>query len=341
MISYAFAARATLAELLILCGAFGVTFCAAAAQAADPPRYALAIHGGAISVNESLTDEQRQQQEAALRSVLEQGLERLAQGKSSVDTVEHVLRQLEDDPLFNAGRGAVLNEAGEVELDASIMDGSNLACGAVAAVRSVKHPISLARLVMTRTRHVLLVGSGAEQFADRMQAERATLEYFRTPSRQREWQQRRAAEHGQNAPKAESPEHMGTVGCVALDVDGHLAAGTSTGGLGYKMVGRVGDSPLIGAGTYADDRTCAVSCTGTGEEFIRRAAAFDVSALMAYRMLPVDEAVRIVVQDKLPDRSGAMIAVSAQGQITMQFNTAGLARAAGDSAGHREVQVGP
>jgi L-asparaginase / beta-aspartyl-peptidase len=307
--------------------------------AAQQREFALAIHGGALGRNDNLTDAERSEREAALHKALTLGRDLLQQGKSSLDTVEQVVRLLEDDPLFNSGRGAVLNSRGEHELDASIMDGSSLNCGAVAGVRTVKNPISLARLVMSQTPHVLLAGDGAETFAGEMGVQRETDAYFRTQERIDEWQKRHQRET--QAPGREDPaEHMGTVGCVALDKQGHLAAATSTGGLTYKRYGRIGDSPIIGAGTYANDATCAVSCTGKGEEFIRRAIAFHISAQMQYGRLSLDKAVQNVIDEQLPEASGGVIAVGRDGTVSMRFNTAGMARAAADSAGLFTVVVG-
>jgi len=273
-----------------------------------------------------------------MKKALTLGRDVLAKGGSSLDAVEQVIRLLEDDPLFNAGRGAVLNAKGEHELDASIMDGRDLSCGAVASVRTVKNPISLARLVMTKTRHVLLAGDGAEKFADEMNVERAPADYFRTQQRIEEWQ-RKKQEAEKAAAGKDCDSHMGTVGCVALDTHGNLAAGTSTGGLSFKKYGRIGDSPIIGAGTYANNKTCAVSCTGVGEEFIRRSVSFDISAQMQYQNVSLEEAVRTIVAEKLPPSTGGVIAVSHDGQISAQYNTPGMVRAMADDGGRFEVLV--
>jgi beta-aspartyl-peptidase (threonine type) len=315
-----------------------------AAQAADQPRaprveYALAVHGGAGIEPDRMTAEQRGDYEKSLAAALERGRAILAEGGTALDAVEQVVRLLEDDPLFNAGRGAVFNSAGAHELDASMMDGRTKACGAVAAVRTVKNPISLARLVMTETRHVLLIGDGAEQFADEMrhrkQIERVENSWFSTPGRRADWERALERERQQKAQQS----GKGTVGCVALDRHGNLAAAASTGGLTNKRFGRVGDSPIIGAGTYADNSTCAVSCTGTGEEFIRHAIAFRVSALMSFKDVSLADAVREALA-VLPREAGGLIAVGADGSISMQMNTAGMARAAADSTGRFEVRLG-
>ena len=304
--------------------------------AAEPPKvdYALALHGGAGDDAAKLSAEERSGREATLRKGLEIGLEILKDGGSSLDAVEQVIRHLEDDPHFNAGRGAVFNADGGHELDASIMDGRDRSCGAVAGVQTVKNPISLARLVMTETRHVLLAGPGADRFAKEMKVELVDQEYFTTP-----FQRRRFEERAKPQPEKED-KHMGTVGCVALDKHGNLAAGTSTGGVTNKKFGRVGDSPIVGAGTYADNGTCAVSCTGVGEHFIRHAIAHDVHARMAYRDASLEDAVRHVLHTTLQPNTGGLIAVGKDGRIVLDFNTVGMARAAADSTGRFEVQLG-
>ncbi len=314
---------------------------AARPEAPENPKlsevFALAIHGGAGATPAYLPPKVQEDCRRALRRALAQGKQILASGGTSLDAVEQVIRILEDDPHFNAGRGAVLNQLGGHELDAAIMDGRSLACGAVASVRTVKNPISLARLVMTRTGHVLLAASGAERFADTTSVQRVDQNYFRTAAKVQKWQRVRS---NPQARAKELDRHMGTVGCVALDRHGNLAAGTSTGGLTNKQFGRVGDSPLIGAGTYADNATCAISCTGKGEEFIRRAVAKDISARMAYQRISLDDAVRTVLEDELQPGDGGIIAVDHQGQISVRFNTAGMYRGAADWRGRFEVGIG-
>ncbi|GIW95525.1 MAG: hypothetical protein KatS3mg110_3566 [Pirellulaceae bacterium] len=294
---------------------------------AEEGRWAVAIHGGAMGRLGPDGQQRRAQMEASLERVLQKAVAELTAGASSLDVVEMVVKALEDDPLFNAGRGAVLNADGHHELDASIMEGRNLRCGAVAAVRTVKNPISLARLVMEKTQHVLLVAEGAEAFAEQMQVARAEPEYFRTPERVSEWERLRSRQSpdGQ-AFLRESDLPFGTVGCVARDRSGNLAAATSTGGIAFKKFGRVGDSPIIGAGTYADNQTCAVSCTGRGEEFIRRAVAFQVALQMRLRDVPLDQAAQAVL-DQLPPASGGLIAVDHRGNVVVRFNTPAMARA--------------
>jgi beta-aspartyl-peptidase (threonine type) len=298
-------------------------------------RFAIALHGGAGKSPDGETT-------AALKSLgeaLDIGVKVLADGGRSLDAVERVIRFLEDDPLFNAGKGAVFNAAGGHELDASIMDGRTKACGAVAAVKTARHPISLARLVMEKTRHVLLTSDGAEKFADEQKVERVENSWFDTDKQRAAWKKAQGAEANKQS-RAAAPSHYGTVGCVCLDTHGNLAAGTSTGGLTNKKFGRVGDSPIVGAGTYADNATCAVSCTGIGEQFIRHAASYDISARLAYLKQPLNEAVSDVLRKRLKEGDGGIIAVGADGTIVMDFTTAGMARAAADSSGKREVKIG-
>ena len=321
----------------VVCLVMGSTLGTAEAQ--QPPvrgRFAIAIHGGAGDELDNITEDERKVHRKSLAAALEVGRKIVAEGGKAMDAVEQTIRVLEDDPLFNAGRGAVFNAAGTHELDASVMDGSTGQGGAVTGVTTVKNPISLARLVMTETPHVLLMGAGAEKFADAMrdrkQIERVPNTYFSTELRRLEW------EHEKKAQAAKS--HRGTVGCVVCDQHGNLAAGTSTGGLTNKMMGRVGDSPILGAGTYANNATCAVSCTGTGEYYIRNSIAFHVSALMAYKGLSLDDATQHVIQKVLPNEIGGVIAVDGKGTISMRFNTSGMARASTDSSGKVVIELG-
>ena len=303
--------------------------------------FAIALHGGA---GQSPKDEGAAAVEASLAKALDIGVNVLKQNGTSLDAVEQVIRYLEDDPLFNAGRGAVFNAAGQHELDASIMDGKTLGCGGVAAVRTVRHPISLSRLVMEQTKHVLLTSDGAEKFADEFpgKIERVENSWFSTEKRRRELQraQKAAEAKKQSLNVQQSNLQHSTVGCVALDMHGNLAAGTSTGGRTNKKYGRVGDSPIVGAGTYANNATCAVSGTGLGEQFIRHAVGFNISARMAYMKQPLKDAVHEVLHKTLDPDDGGVIAVGADGTIVMDFSTEGMARAAADSSGYREIKIG-
>ena len=300
--------------------------------------YAIVIHGGAGSAKidaDVVTARTR-----SLGEYLEAGVEMLKQGKGSLDVVEQVIRRLEDDPLYNAGRGAVYNSEGGHELDASIMDGRDLSCGAVAGVTRVKNPISLARHVMTDTRHILLAADGADRFARQLGLERVKQSYFHTDHARKRWERAQAAEEEKQASAEKLPLYLGTVGCVVLDREGNIAAGTSTGGLTNKKYGRVGDSPIIAAGTYADNRTCGVSGTGIGEHFIRHAVAYDVSARMMYRDDSLEESARAVIHETLKPGYGGIIALDHAGNNVMEFNTPGMSRAAADSRGRFEVHVG-
>ena len=281
----------------------------------DKIDFAIAIHGGAGTITrKNMTPEKESGYRSKLEEALNTGYSILEKGGLSLDAVEATIRIMEDSELFNAGKGAVFTNAGTNELDASIMDGSNLKAGAVAGVKTVKNPISAARKVMEETWHVMLSGDGADLFAKEQNLEIVDPIYFYT---QRRWD---------SLKKIQSEKH-GTVGCVALDKNGNLAAGTSTGGLTNKQWGRIGDSPIIGAGTYANNKTCAVSGTGQGEYFIRGNVAYDISAIMEYENLSVGKAARKVIS-KLSDLGGegGVIAVDSHGNISMPFNTAGMYR---------------
>jgi beta-aspartyl-peptidase (threonine type) len=292
------------------------------------------LHGGAGRPSPDLTDKQKATYKDSLAAALRVGIDVLKDGGTSLDAVEQVVRYLEDDPLFNAGKGAVFNIDGGHELHASIMDGATLDCGAVAAVDTVRNPISLARLVMTDTPFILLIGEGAEQFAVETGIEPVPSTYFDTDFRRQRWKN---AREDVGLPIDSTEDLMGTVGCVALDKHSNLAAATSTGGVAHKRFGRMGDSSIIGAGNYANSNTCAVSCTGIGEHFIRHVVAYDVSALLEYKELSLKDAASRVVSEKLPPNTGGLIAISHDGTIVMQSNRGGMRRAAADSTGRFEV----
>jgi beta-aspartyl-peptidase (threonine type) len=309
----------------------------------------IAIHGGAGTITRAaLSAEQELAYRAALDHVLQGGQHILEQGGSALDAVTEAVFRLEECPLFNAGKGAVFTHAGTHELDASIMDGRSLAAGAVACVKSLRNPILAARRVMEDGRHVLLVGEGAEAFARDHGLETVSPDYYFTEARYAQWQRALAEgrsdllDHDAQAQAAPpKPAKAGTVGAVALDAQGNLAAATSTGGLMDKRVGRVGDSPLIGAGCYANNRTAAVSCTGTGEQFIRMLAAYDVSAQMEYRGLSLAEACDAVVMRKLPAIGGlgGLIAIDRQGEVCMPFNSEGMYRGQAIAGGPRSTAI--
>ncbi len=287
--------------------------------------YTLVIHGGAGNITKSsISPEMAAMFEAKLTEVLTLGDSILKAGGTSLDAVEACVRLMEDCPLFNAGKGAVFNADGRNELDAAIMDGKTGLAGAVAGVTTIKNPISAARAVMEKSNHVMLMGKGAELFAAENGIEMVPPEYFYTPSR---WDAYLKAKEKNDSIDALDRKH-GTVGCVAVDKYGNLAAATSTGGMTYKKYGRVGDSPIIGAGTYADNKTCAVSATGHGEFFIRNLVAYDIAAIMKYKGLSVSEAAEVVVMHKLKKQggSGGIIAVDRKGNMSMPFNTEGMFR---------------
>jgi L-asparaginase / beta-aspartyl-peptidase len=290
-------------------------------------KWTIAVHGGAGNITpENTTDSAAYK--AALDTALNIGISVLSSGGSSLDAVEKVIRYFEDNPLFNAGRGAVLTIKGEAELDASIMDGKTLQAGAIAGVKDIKNPISCARKVMEKSEHVFLSGSGASEFAALNGLEIVDNSYFITDSRKKMWEK-----------SLKKPD--GTVGCVAVDINGNLAAGTSTGGMMNKKYGRIGDSPVIGAGTYASNSSCAVSCTGHGEYFIRNVVAFHIHSLVYYLKMDIDSAASLVFNEYLTPQggTGGVIIVDKNGNYCFHFNTPGMFRAAANSSGVKEIKL--
>lgn len=304
---------------------------------------AIAIHAGAGTiVRERLDAGTEQRIRASLAAAAAAGHDVLASGGTGIDAVQRAVTLLEDAPDFNAGRGAVFNAEGRHELDAAIMDGATLAAGAVAAVHNVRNPVLLARKVMTDSPHVMLVGKGAEAFARQHGIEFADDAYFYTEYRWQQLLKARASTGPQAHATSESPDRwLSTVGAVALDVHGNLAAATSTGGTTNKRWGRVGDSPIIGAGTYADNRSCAVSATGTGEYFIRATVARDICARVQYQGVSLRQAADAVVNGQLVGMGGegGVIALDPQGNIALVFNTPGMYRASIDTSGRRFVGI--
>lgn len=297
--------------------------------------YVLVIHGGAGRIlKENISPEREKEYILKLSEALTSGAEILKNGEPSLDAVETAINILEDSPLFNAGKGAVFTEKGENEMDASIMDGKTLNAGAVAGVKTIKNPISAAREVMTASKHVLLSGVGAEEFAANSGLKIVEPGYFFSEKRWESFQRAKQKIQGK-----EKIEKHGTVGAVALDKYGNLAAGTSTGGMTMKMFGRIGDSPIIGAGTYANNNTCAVSGTGHGEYFIRNVVAYDISVLMEYKKMSLEKAADLVINEKLKSQkaSGGVIAVDKDGNISMPFNTKGMFRGYINSNGEMKV----
>lgn len=293
-------------------------------------KYTIVIHGGAGTISESMPDSIKQEYYSSLKKALGIGKNILANGGTSLDAVEKVLRYFEEDPKFNAGIGAVYTSAGTHELDAAIMNGRDLSCGAVAGVEHIAHPITLAKLVMEKTHHILLAYQGAEEFAKKMGMKLVPNSYFDTPQRKTELER--------YLEQIKKKDH-GTVGCVCLDEYGNLAAGTSTGGLTGKMPGRIGDSPLIGDGTYANNKTCAVSGTGIGEEYMRHAVGFNINALMAYKGLSLKDAVHYVIHKVLKPGDGGVIAVDRHGNYAMDYNTTGMFRGVATSSGTFGVKI--
>ncbi|MGD9597235.1 MAG: isoaspartyl peptidase/L-asparaginase family protein [Steroidobacteraceae bacterium] len=300
--------------------------------------YSIAIHGGAGTLPRALmTPDKESAYRAGLAAALDAGYDVLDRGGTSLDAVTTAVRMLEDNPLFNAGRGAVLTHEGTVELDASIMDGRDLAAGAIAGVLHVKNPIDLARAVMEHSPHVMLIGTGAEEFALTRGIELVTNDYFLTDTRKAQLDRVLAGDRG----PANELSALGTVGAVARDRAGNLAAATSTGGMTGKRYGRVGDTPVIGAGTYADNRVCAVSATGHGEYFIRAAVAHDICARVAYGGATLAAAADAVVLDRMGEMGGegGIIALDAQGGVVTSFNSEGMFRGARTSGGMREIAI--
>src|ERR1051326_1331399 len=319
--------------------------------------FALVIHGGAGTIlKDSLSPELEKQYKDKLNEALNAGYEVLAKGGTSMDAVIASIKVMEDSPLFNAGKGSVFANDGTNSMDASVMDGKTGMAGAVAGVHTIKNPIEAARAVMEKSPHVMLSGDGADKFAKEQGLKIEDPKYFYDEKRWKQFQQIKKQDeikldhnskdtsgyvHPKDAEFANPDKKFGTVGCVALDKYGNLAAGTSTGGMTNKKWGRVGDSPIIGAGTYANNKTCAVSCTGHGEYFIRNVVAYDVSALMEYKGMTLEQAANQVVMKKLKEQGGegGLVAIDAKGNIIMPFNTAGMYRAYKKNDGKSDVKI--
>ncbi|MCG9971100.1 isoaspartyl peptidase/L-asparaginase family protein [Christiangramia crocea] len=310
------------------------------------PNFGIVIHGGAGTIlKENMSDSLEQAYKAKLEEAIRTGHEILANGGTALEAVQRTINVMEDSPLFNSAKGAVFTNEGKNELDASIMDGATLNAGAVAGVTNVKNPINLAYEVMVNSDHVLLSGKGAEQFAKEQGLEIVDPEYFYTERRFKAMERARDREKTGNKTAFYDPlikdEKFGTVGCAALDKNGNLAAGTSTGGMSNKKYNRIGDSPIIGAGTYANNKTCAVSSTGWGEYFIRGVVAYDISAIMEYKGLSLQDATHEVIQKKLPELGGdgGIIAIDHEGNVSMEFNTAGMYRATMNKNGELKIGI--
>jgi L-asparaginase / beta-aspartyl-peptidase len=344
---------------LLFCGLILFYLWQAAAAELVPNKIVLVIHGGAGTIlKEKMTPAGEQEYRGKLEEALNAGYAILKKGGSSLDAVEASIQILENSPLFNAGKGAVFGDDGSNQLDASIMDGKTLKAGAASGLRHIKNPISLVRLIMEKSPHVMMSGVGAEIFAQMQGVEMVPEEYFFTQPRWEEFQKIKEKEksqlrEGKNSSalsdppltpgtllSIELPNKFGTVGAVALDLAGNLAAGTSTGGMPNKKYGRIGDSPIIGAGTYANNKTCAVSSTGYGEYFIRTVVAHDISALMEYKGLSVGDASRLVIEKVAQlGGSGGVIALDGKGNFAMPFNTPGMYRGYISGDGQAVVEI--
>ena len=305
--------------------------------------YTLVIHGGAGTIlKKDLTNELEAAYRKGLEDALKAGYALLEKGKTAVEAVLAATISLENNILFNAGKGSVFGKDGSQEMDASIMDGKNLMAGAVSAVRNVRNPVELAHAIMNKSQHVMLNGNGALEFAKEQGLQIEEDEYFYSAFRYEQWKQMQ----GSNEVVLDhnvviKDKKFGTVGAAAMDIHGNIAAATSTGGMTNKQYGRVGDSPIIGAGTYANNKTCAISCTGHGEPFIRAVTAYDVSCLMEYKGLSLEEAMKVVVHDKLMkiDGEGGMIGVDAKGNTALVFNSEGMYRGVRRSDGQDKIAI--
>ena len=309
-------------------------------SAADETPVAIALHGGAGTIERgAMSEELQATYRAFLDDAITRGYEQLLEGRPGLDVVVNVIQLMEDSPLFNAGRGAVYTWEGTHELDASIMHGETLDAGAVAGVSTVKSPIALARAVMEDSPHVMLASRGAEVFASEQGFDLVSPEYFATERRREALEAYKANE--QAGLKPEADHKFGTVGVVVLDQAGNLVAGTSTGGMTGKRWGRIGDSPVIGAGTYADNRSCAVSATGHGEYFIRHTVARDICARMQFGGMTLEEASSAVIMEELvaADGEGGIVAVDPAGEVALVFNTPGMYRASIDAMGRKVVGI--
>jgi len=304
--------------------------------------FSIAIHGGAGTlVKGMMTPEKEIAYKQALKKALDSGYSILEGGGTAVDAVEKAVKMLEDSHLFNAGKGSVFTATETHEMDASIMDGKNLNAGAVTLITGIKNPVSLAKDIMEKSEHVFLAGEGAIQFAKKLNYSLEDNNYFYDEFRHQQWLDIKDSDTFQLDHSAKKDSKFGTVGAVACDKEGNIAAATSTGGMTNKKWGRVGDSPIIGAGNYANNKTCAVSCTGSGEYFIRGVVAYDVSALMEFKGMSLEEASNEVIHKRILEigGDGGLIAIDSNGIIAMPFNTEGMYRGMKTSEGLEEVSI--
>lgn len=302
----------------------------------------LALHGGAgILVKGMMTPEKEKNYKKALSLALDKGYALLEEGKSAVDAVELAVTILEDSPLFNAGKGSVFTADGTHEMDAAIMEGQTLQAGAVSLITGIKNPVKLARDIMEKSNHVFLAGRGAMDFAKSLGYKMEEASYFYDALRYQQWQEIKDSDTFQLDHSAKKDSKFGTVGAVALDAQGNIAAATSTGGMTNKRFGRIGDSPVIGSGNYANNKTCAVSCTGSGEYFLRAVVAYDVSCLIEFKGMSLVDATHEVIFNRLPKigGDGGLIAVDTHGNIAMPFNTEGMYRASKSSNGATSILI--
>ena len=305
-------------------------------------RISIAIHGGAGTlVKGMMTPDLESQYKQALKIALNAGYKVMEDGKTAIEAVEIAVKLLEDSPLFNAGKGSVFTATESHEMDASIMDGKTLNAGAVSLITGIKNPVTLARDVMEKSEHVFLAGEGAMQFAKELDYKLEDASYFYDEFRHKQWLEIKGTDSFQLDHSTKKDSKFGTVGAVACDQDGNIAAATSTGGMTNKKWGRVGDSPMIGAGNYANNKTCAVSCTGSGEFFIRGVVAYDVSCLMEHKGMSLDEASNEVINKRILEigGDGGLIGVDTKGNIAMPFNTEGMYRASKSSNGKEEISI--
>jgi len=304
--------------------------------------FSIAIHGGAGTlVKGMMTPELETQYKQALKQALDKGYKVLEQKGTAIDAVEEAVKLLENSPLFNAGKGSVFTANGAHEMDAAIMDGKTLNAGAVSLISGIKNPVSLARDVMEKSEHVFLAGEGAMEFAKQLGYKFEDDTYFYDEFRYQQWQEIKDTDNFQLDHSVKKDSKFGTVGAVACDINGDIAAATSTGGMTNKKFGRVGDSPMIGAGNYANNKTCAVSCTGSGEFFIRGVVAYDLSCLIEHKNMSLEEASNEVIHQRILEikGDGGLIAIDAQGIIAMTFNTEGMYRACKSSNGEEVVSI--
>ncbi|CAM4330376.1 isoaspartyl peptidase/L-asparaginase family protein [Gillisia hiemivivida] len=305
-------------------------------------KIAIAIHGGAGTlVRGKMTSEKEKEYKNVLREAMQTGFQLLEEGKDAIEALEQAIIVMENSHLFNAGKGSVFTANETHEMDAAIMDGKTLNAGAVTLITGVKNPISLARDVMEKSEHVFLAGKGALQFAESLNYSFEKAPYFYDEFRHQQWLEIKDSDSFQLDHSVKKDSKFGTVGAVACDKNGNIAAGTSTGGMTNKKFGRIGDSPIIGAGNYANNNTCAVSCTGSGEFFIKAVAAYDVSCLMEFKGLSLEDATNEVIHKRILEigGDGGLIAVDAKGNIAMPFNTEGMYRACKDSEGLDEILI--